>query len=57
MEKKLVKGGHGMDDLNEGDKEQIRKERLLQKQLKKQKKKEKELMDEKRKKEEEMLFV
>jgi len=26
-----VKGGHGMDDLNEGDKEQIRKERLLQK--------------------------
>jgi hypothetical protein len=31
MEKKLVKGGHGMDDLNEGDKEQIRKERLLQK--------------------------
>ena len=57
MEKKLVHGGHGMDDLNEENKEQIRKERLLQKQLKKQKKKEKELLEEQRKKEEEMLFV
>lgn len=57
MEKKLVHGGHGMDDLSEQNKEQIRKERMLQKQLKKQKKKEQALMDEKRKKEEEMLFV
>jgi predicted nucleic acid-binding Zn-ribbon protein len=40
MEKKLVHGGHGMDDLSEQNKEQIRKERILQKQLKKQKKKE-----------------
>lgn len=57
MEKKLVTGGHGMDDLSEQNKEQIRKERKLQQQLKKQKKKEQELLDEKRKKEEEMLFV
>jgi len=47
MEKKLVYGGHGMDDLSEQNKEQIRKERLLQKQLKKQKKKELELLKEK----------
>ena len=46
-----------MDDLSEQNKEQIRKERMLQKQLKKQKKKEQALMDEKRKKEEETLFV
>ena len=57
MEKKLVYGGHGMDDLSEQNKEQIRKERLLQKQLKKQKKKELELLKEKRKKEEDMLFI
>ena len=31
MEKKLVTGGHGMDDLSEQNKEQIRKERQLQK--------------------------
>ena len=31
MEKKLVHGGHGMDDLNDENKEQIRKERVLQK--------------------------
>lgn len=31
MELKLVHGGHGMDDLGEQDKEQIRKERTLQK--------------------------
>jgi hypothetical protein len=35
MELKLVHGGHGMDDLSEQNKEQIRKERTLQKQLKK----------------------
>lgn len=35
MEKKLVHGGHGMDDIGEADKEQIRKERKLQKMLKK----------------------
>ena len=35
MEKKLVHGGHGMDDLNEENKDRIRKERSLQKQLKK----------------------
>lgn len=29
MEKKLVTGGHGMDDLNEENKEAIRKERAL----------------------------
>lgn len=29
MEKKLVHGGHGMDDLSEKNKEQIRKERIL----------------------------
>ena len=29
MEKKLVHGGHGMDDLDEKNKEQIRKERIL----------------------------
>jgi hypothetical protein len=29
MEKKLIKGGHGMDDMKEVDKEQIRKERVL----------------------------
>ena len=40
MEEKLVHGGHGMDDLQEKEKEQIRNERKLQKQLKKQKKKE-----------------
>jgi hypothetical protein len=57
MEKKLVIGGHGMDGMDEKGKEQIRKERILQKQLKKQKKKELELLDEQRKKEEEMLFV
>lgn len=57
MEKKLVHGGHGIDDLDEQNKEQIRKERILQKQLKKQKKKEMALLEEKRKKEEEMLFV
>jgi len=57
MEKKLIHGGHGMDDLNEKEKEQIRKERELQKKLKKQKKKEKALMEEQRKKDEEMLFV
>ena len=52
----MVKGGHGMDNMNEKDKEQIRKERKLQKQLKKQKLKEQELLEEKRKKEEEVLF-
>ena len=57
MEKKLVHGGHGMDGLGEQAKEDIRKERVLQKQLKKQKKKEIALLDEKRRKEEEMLFV
>jgi len=31
MEKKLVHGGHGMDDLNEENKNRIRKERMLQK--------------------------
>ena len=31
MEQKMVKGGHGMDNMNEKDKEQIRKERKLQK--------------------------
>ena len=46
-----------MDDQTEEHKEQIRKERMLQKQLKKQKKKEQLLLEEKRKKEEEMLFV
>ena len=40
MEKKFVKGGHGMDNMDEKEKEQIRKERKLQKQLKKQKIKE-----------------
>ena len=40
MEKKLVHGGHGIDDLDDKNKDQIRKERILQKQLKKQKKKE-----------------
>ena len=50
-------GGHGMDGMNEENKEQIRKERELQKQIKKQKKKEKALLDEKQKKDEEMLFV
>lgn len=35
MEKKLVTGGHGLEDNDEEQKEQIRKERLLQKQLKK----------------------
>ena len=29
MEKKLVNGGNGMDDLSEQNKEQIRKERIL----------------------------
>jgi len=29
MEKKFIKGGHGMDDMKEDDKEQIRKERKL----------------------------
>ena len=29
MEKKLVHGGHGLDDLNEENKNRIRKERLL----------------------------
>ena len=29
MELKLVHGGHGMDDLSEQNKEQIRKERML----------------------------
>ena len=29
MEKKLVIGGHGIDDLDDKNKEQIRKERLL----------------------------
>jgi prefoldin subunit 5 len=29
MEKKLVHGGHGMDDLSEQKKEQITKERML----------------------------
>lgn len=57
MEKKIVQGGHGMDGMDEKNKEQIRKERILQKQLKKQKKKEQELLNEQRKKEEEMLFV
>lgn len=57
MEKKLVHGGHGIDDMDEVKKEQIRKERVLQKQLRKQKKKEEQLIAEKRKKEEEMLFV
>lgn len=31
MEKKLVVGGHGIDDMNDEKKEQIRKERELQK--------------------------
>ena len=31
MEKKLVIGGHGMDGMDEKGKEQIRKERILQK--------------------------
>ena len=31
MDKKLVTGGHGLDDNDEAKKEQIRKERLLQK--------------------------
>jgi len=57
MEKKFVIGGHGMDDLSDHNKEQIRKERELQKQLNKQKKKEQTLIKEKREKEEEMLFV
>lgn len=47
MENKLVQGGHGIDDLSEQNKERIRKERMLQKELKKQKKKEKELLEEK----------
>lgn len=46
-----------MDDLSDHNKEQIRKERELQKQLNKQKKKEQTLIKEKREKEEEMLFV
>ena len=29
MEKKLVHGGHGIDDLTENNKDQIRKERVL----------------------------
>ena len=29
MEKKLVHGGHGMDDLNVENKNRIRKERML----------------------------
>jgi len=33
MEKKLVMGGHGIDEMDEKRKEQIRKERVLQKQL------------------------
>lgn len=31
MEKKLVTGGHGLDDADDSNKEQIRKERILQK--------------------------
>ena len=31
MEKKLVVGGTGLDDADESNKEQIRKERILQK--------------------------
>lgn len=42
-----MQGGHGMDDLNEENKERIRKERILQKKLKQQKKKERELLNEK----------
>lgn len=57
MEKKLVMGGHGIDDNDQARKEEIRKERMLQKELDKQKKKEQKLIEEKRKKEEEMLFV
>ena len=34
MEKKLLHGGHGIDELDEKAKEQIRKERVLQKKLK-----------------------
>lgn len=40
MEKKLVMGGHGIDDNDVARKEEIRKERMLQKELDKQKKKE-----------------
>jgi hypothetical protein len=29
MEKKFVVGGHGIDDMNDEKKEQIRKERIL----------------------------
>ena len=50
-------GGHGIDDNDVARKEEIRKERMLQKELDKQKKKEQKLIEEKRKKEEEMLFV
>ena len=57
MEKKMVVGGHGIDDMNDDKKEQIRKERDLQKKLKIQKKKEKQLIEDQRQKEEEMLFV
>ena len=35
MEKKLVHGGHGMDDLNEENKNRIRKERMHKKLRKK----------------------
>jgi len=31
MEKKMVVGGHGIDEMTEEKKEQIRKERVLQK--------------------------
>jgi len=31
MEKKLLHGGHGIDDMSAQQQEQIRKERLLQK--------------------------
>lgn len=57
MESKVVHGGHGMEGVTEENKEQLKKERELQKKLKKQKQKELELLEEKRKKEEEMLFV
>ena len=57
MEKKFVHGGHGMDDIDDARKEQIQKERKLQKLLKKQKKKEEQLLEEKRKEEEERLFA
>jgi len=46
MEMKLVTGGHGLDNNDDETKDQIRKERFLQKQLKKQKKKEQALLEE-----------